>query len=101
MPLLSHPDPENLTPIETKIIRLLSDGDLHKRDELMGCIGDPLSKPVNLHYHLVNLRKKLLPLQQTVCCVLRGRERFYRRMVMYVPMSSDTEQEDLNPKRKG
>lgn len=89
-----HPDPEKLTPIEKKILRVLSDGGLHPRQELMDCLGDPLSTKFNLHVHLSNLRKKLLPLNQTVCCVVQGRVRSYRRMVLYVP-PFETESEEL------
>lgn len=89
-----HPDPVNLTPTEKKILRKLSDSGLHKRDELVACMEDPEATSANMHAHLVNIRKKLLPLNQTVCCVVIGRRRFYRRMILYVPFP-DSEQDDL------
>lgn len=82
------------TPMEKRILAVLNDGDLHKRDELMLCLEDSLANPDNLHAHLKNIRKKLLTISQTICCVVLGRRRFYRRMILFVPLP-DTEQDDL------
>lgn len=63
------------TPTEQRIIDVLADGEAHPRSELMACIEDEMALPSALALHLVNIRKKLRPLGQTVLCLNNGKVR--------------------------
>ena len=66
-----------LTPTEQAIYDTLSDGRLHKRDDLLGCLADPLSGRKVLQLHIVGLRKKL-PDGVIIDAVARQNTIFYR-----------------------
>lgn len=68
-------DLSEFTQTHMAILKLLSDGQLHTREELQGCLPDALSTSINVH--LVNMRKALRPQGQTIHCVVRQRKLFY------------------------
>jgi hypothetical protein len=67
---------EEFTPIEKKILDILSDGIHHGIDELFECI-DELSNRRSIHPHLVRIRKKLKGKGETILCIVRNRRHFY------------------------
>lgn len=83
----------SFTPTEAKLLALFDDGGFCTREDLMACL-DEMATPGNLHVHLQRIRNKLMRVNQTVCCLVRGRKRIYRRMIYYVPMNT-LEQDDL------
>ena len=66
-----------LTPTEQAIYDTLSDGRLHKRNDLMLCLLDPLAERVHLSKHISHLRKKL-PNGVIVDAVARDNTIYYR-----------------------
>lgn len=86
----------SFTATEQRILDILNDGEGHTRDELMKCLEDELARPGALHDHLKRMRRKLLRINQTICCVAPGKKRMYRRMILFVPLYQ-TEHEDLPP----
>lgn len=65
-------------PIQKRILSLLSDGIAHKRDELMGCMGDELAGIQSLNTQLTGMRKVLRVLGLNVVCVLLNRSIHYQ-----------------------
>lgn len=69
------------TPTERRILAVLSDGEIHMREELMKCLPDPeFSTNTHLNDHLVVLRKKLRAMGQDIVCVSHKRRYAYRQM---------------------
>ena len=69
----------SFTPTQQLIMDLLSDGEPHKRAELLNAI-DPLCTPNTLQTHLSNIRKVIRPSGEDVVCELRERGIWYRRV---------------------
>jgi hypothetical protein len=66
-------------PTEMAIYSLLSDGRLHKREELMECLRDPMATRKTLNVWLCYLRKKIGP-DLLIDCVTQGRGGVYYRL---------------------
>lgn len=66
------------TPTEGAILKILSDGYAHKREELRQALPDELSGFSCLSTMLYQLRKKLKPMGQDIVCQLQGRRISYR-----------------------
>ena len=64
-----------LTPTQQAIYDILSDGKLHRREELHACLPDELGAPSNVRPHICNLRKRLNG--QEIVCVYRGKTIYY------------------------
>ena len=47
------------TPTQRRILEVLKDGRLHRREELEACLNDNLATPVTLRVHLTYLRGKI------------------------------------------
>jgi hypothetical protein len=72
------------TPIQQRIIDLLSDGLPHERRDMLKCI-NPNSKNLNgLAVHIAFLRSKVRELRQDIVTELR-RGGIYYRMVILLP----------------
>lgn len=67
---------EPLTPTESRIVAMLSDGQAHSREELCSCLYDELSVS-SLRVHILNIRRKLPP-SEFIDCVVRGYVYYYR-----------------------
>ncbi len=54
------------TPIQGRIIELLSDGQYHRQPEVLTCLGDPEADLGALRAHLVKIREKLRPIGEEI-----------------------------------
>ena len=80
--------PVMLSPTEQRLMDLLSDGLPHTKKEMVPCLADPLGGETNVKTHLHNLRKKLLPRNEAVLCVIvGGRIKYQFSPAKYCPQS--------------
>lgn len=70
--------PERFTPVQRRMLAVLSDGEPHSRQELHGCLADDLGALSNIRWHLMQLRKKLRVKGQDVLIEYRERKMHYR-----------------------
>jgi hypothetical protein len=68
------------TPTQQRLLKVLSDGMPHKREELMACLADGLSNPVTVNNHLADIRKFLRLIGQDIICEFIHRQRQYRHV---------------------
>lgn len=61
------PFPDNLTPRESRIYQLLSDGERHTKPEIHACLEDELSDVSAIRDAIKLLRRKLPPERMIVC----------------------------------
>ena len=66
------------TPTQRRLLDVLSDGEVHDRDELVKCIGDELAVWKNVPPHLTAIRKKLRLNRQDIICQVVNRRFKYR-----------------------
>ena len=66
------------TPTQRRLLDVLSDGEVHDRDELVACLEDGLSVWRNVNPHLIAIRKKLRPNRQDIICQVLNRRFVYR-----------------------
>lgn len=66
-----------LTPIQQRILQLLSDGRSHARAELHACLDDELAMLTSLKFHVSRLRQKLRPTGRTVHCEIQHGTSYY------------------------
>lgn len=57
-----------MTPIQKRIVNTLLDGGLHKREELLACLGDSEGQWANVLWHLTTLRKIIRPQGYDIIC---------------------------------
>lgn len=62
----------HFTPTESRLIRMLADGQPHPKGQLVQCLPDELATFEALRQHILRLREKLEPIGQTIVCVSRG-----------------------------
>lgn len=75
---------DTFTPVERKMMRVLSDGLPHRPAELHACLNDDLA-PVNaFRWHVSNLRKKLRPGGEDILCEIWNRTVHYRHVRLLV-----------------
>jgi|SRR5580658_10449155 hypothetical protein len=84
----------SFTPVQQRIMDLLSDGLPHTRREIHGCLRDEQSKVSAIGVHISDIRKKVLPTGYTFVCTLSSRKIRYR----YVQLVNDPK---LEPKGDG
>lgn len=73
----------SFTPTEQRILRVLSDGMPHHRNELIAVLWDEMTTDVTVRQHIFRIRKKLSPIGQDIVCVMTGNNGFqYRQMRM-------------------
>lgn len=70
------------TPIETRMLKVLSDGLDHKREELHACLYDELSNLSAIQPHISRLRRKLHPIGQDIVCIISRGNILYRNVRM-------------------
>lgn len=79
-----RPAMPKFTPVQQRIISMLSDGMQHSPLELSTCLWDELGGPVNVANHIKDLRKLLRPIGQDIICETEGRHgtrrTFYRHV---------------------
>ena len=66
------------TPTELKMLKVLRDGEPHRRQELVDCLPDDLGHPHNIRRHLTSIRKQLRPRGMDVICQWINRNYHYR-----------------------
>lgn len=76
----------HFTLTELAILRVLSDGQPHTKDELQKCLPDELTSASVVRAHVSNIRKKIHP-EQRIICEMRGNRRIHYRHVKII--SSD------------
>lgn len=74
-----------LTPTQERLLGVLSDGQPHSADKLLGCLNDELADRRLLHVHLCYLRKKLLPFNHGILVQFIKQRVYYRRIIFYTP----------------
>lgn len=87
-----------MSPTQKRILTLLSDSQVHTREELQACLWDKLGSPMNIHYHITCLRKRLRSRDQEIVC----KEKTYYQWVVLAEISAekakDTMVDLFNPK---
>jgi len=71
------------TPIQTRMLKVLSDGELHTREELHECLDDELGPLRNVAAHLTALRKRIRPTGCDILCQYLNRKFFYRLVILH------------------
>ncbi len=56
----------NFTPTQAAMLKVLSDGKSHTKEELHACLPDELGDKKNIRPHLTAIRKKLRPAGQDI-----------------------------------
>lgn len=75
------------TPTETRILRVLADGNRHHKDELFQCLEDDLASKNALEVRICMIRKKLEPKAETILVEWWQRRRYYRQVRLIWPES--------------
>ncbi len=78
-------NPGTYTKTEVKILKMLSDGLPHTRDELKTCMDDPLATNTNLKAHIHRLRGKLKMVGESIVCELCPGIRYRHVRLLYNP----------------
>lgn len=73
-----------LTPVQRKMLEVLSDGERHDRLELHACLFDELGPVSNIHCHISRIRKRLPP-GEAIVCELFNRRIYYRHIRLLAP----------------
>lgn len=87
--------PTPLTPTETKLLELLSDGQPHYHKELVKCLWDEMGGRNNVRQRIFHLRKKL-PAGQAILCVYH-RKQFAYRLVSIISQPTSRNATSLPP----
>lgn len=72
--------PFELTTIQSRMLEILADGMPHTRQELHGCLNDELGALANIKPHIHLIRKKLIPIGETLICEIVHRRICYRHV---------------------
>lgn len=56
------------SPVERRMMQVLSDGKPHLDKELHGCLNDDMGATSNVRPHITSIRKKLRPRGQSISC---------------------------------
>jgi hypothetical protein len=75
------------TPIEQRIMKALSDGRPHHRDDILDCLLDPMAQRYNVYNHISKIRSKLRPHHHDILCVLRQGTIFYQHVILLCALS--------------
>lgn len=68
----------HFTPTQRRLMRLLRDGEAHRRDELMLSLDEEYRTRQHLNFHLHYLRRKVHPYGYGIICELKMRSIHYR-----------------------
>jgi len=76
------------TPTEKRILKLLSDGRPHKRQEVHACLEDDLSNLKSITPHISRIRVKINAVGEEIVCVARERSYYYQHVrLLHSPYS--------------
>lgn len=69
-----------MTPTHKRMMRILLDGEMHTKREMVDCLWDEASNPNTIHYHITTLRKALRDKKSgmQVVCISLGRSVRYQ-----------------------
>lgn len=67
------------TPVQSKLLQLLSDGQPHSYNELLSCLSEN-AKLSSLKVHLSEIRKIVNPVGEEIICEIYKRKRCYRHI---------------------
>lgn len=70
------------TPTEERILKLFSDGERHRKEEIRGKCMDPLSELAGVRVHIKSLRQKI-PNGRLIVCEVDRRIAYYRMVYRY------------------
>ncbi len=70
------------TPTHKRMLKVLSDGMPHKKEELHKCLDDDLASVSCVRKHLSTLRSQLKKINEDVICEYKDRSFFYRHIVL-------------------
>lgn len=68
------------TPIQTKMLQVLSDGKPHRKAELQACLNDELAP---IATHIMHIRRKLRQVGHDIVCEVAYCKAYYRRVIIY------------------
>lgn len=81
-------DLSDLTPIQRKMMGVLSDGSWHSVVELHRCLNDDMGSLTNVRAHLTAIRKVIRPLGEEIACVnMEGTTYYMHSRVLASPYS--------------
>jgi hypothetical protein len=70
------------TPTQARMLKVLSDGMPHHRDELKACLHDELGSVSNIKAHLTAIRARLRRSGQDIVCQFHNGRYYYRHVVL-------------------
>lgn len=70
-----------LTPVQYRMMKLLSDGNAHSREELQTCLEDDLAPITAVKFHISNLRKVLRDKGHGIISERREDTTYYRQVI--------------------
>jgi hypothetical protein len=73
-------DEVKLTPIQARMLQLLSDGLPHSRESLLECLQDDHPEPTAHAKHLAAIRLKIRLRGEDIICEYRKRRAYYRHV---------------------
>jgi hypothetical protein len=71
--------------IQYKIVKMLSDGMRHTKEELATCLTNGKGPPEGIEPHITSIRKQLRPLGQDIICEVYNRKTHYRHVILLPP----------------
>jgi len=71
------------SPLESNILKLLDDGERHKRSEVLACLNPESSNTNNLGKIIFFLRKKLRTIGDYISCEIYLGGIYYRRVKLF------------------
>jgi hypothetical protein len=77
---------DEFTPIQRRMLLVLSDGQPHAAAELHACLYERDAPLSNIQSHITAIRKRIRPKGQDIICVQNGETRYQH--VVIVPISS-------------
>lgn len=72
---------DSLSPIQRKMLEVLSDGMPHTREELHACLWDEQGALSNIKAHITAIRAKLRPIGEDILCEVGYKLQFRYRHV--------------------
>jgi len=72
------------TPVELRLLKILSDGERHDIRELLQYLNDDLANPSNVRFHVCKLRKKLTKARCSILCERDNGTAYYRLVAYYI-----------------
>jgi DNA-binding CsgD family transcriptional regulator len=76
--------PTEFTPVERRMLQVLSDGLPHTPQELHSCLWDDQGEVANIRRHIYEMRQKLRPKGHDIVCEVNRRQTFYRHVRLLV-----------------